>query len=149
MRATFAVVVAALVGAILLVAIGIGAPPPAPTCAEEMDEVACTSAVGAVARRGLPAIHPLILATRVEPGPESGPQQYGHRATVAFDMLGLPGPVSIELHYDSGAHWGGRLDRSEGDLVAWALAPLALAALLAAVLLGLSWRRQRATATTA
>jgi len=134
---------AVLLGAILLVALGTQSDAPAPTCAEGMDEVACQSAVGAVVRRGLPELHPLILATRVEPGPNAGPQDLGHRATVEFDMLGMADPLSIELHYDVGAHWGGRPDHSEEEVAAWALAPLGVAGLIAMGLLGFAWYRRR------
>ena len=134
---------AVVLGALLLVAVGAGSPAPAPDCAAGMDHVACQSAVGAVVRRGLPQVHPLILATRVEPGSAPGPRDFGHRATVEFDMLAVPGPVSIELYYDVGAHWGGRLDRAEEELAAWAMAPLVIAGLLAVSLVGLAWWRRR------
>jgi hypothetical protein len=145
-RSVLLAAVAVVLGAVALVVVGTNASAPEPTCADEMDPVACTSAVGAVVRRGLPELHPLILATRVEPGAQPGPQENGHRATVEFDMLGVPGPVVIELYYDVGAHWGGRLDRSEAEVAAWALAPLALAGLVAVPLVGLGWRRRRSMA---
>jgi hypothetical protein len=138
-----------LLAALLLVVVGVASAAPAPTCAEGMDEVACTSAVGAVVRRGLPRIHPLILATRVEPGSAPGPQDNGHRATVELDMLGMPDTTSIELYYDVGAHWGGRLDRAEAEIVGWALAPLVVAGAIASGVLVLAWwwRRRAAPAT--
>lgn len=142
MRAAIIVAVAVLLGATLLVVAGIGSSAPAPSCAAGMDRNACESAVGAVVRRGLPAIHPLILATSVEPGSAAGPQDLGHRATVEFELLGMPDPLSIELYYDEGAHWGGRTDRSDDEVAAWTLAPLALAGLIAAGVLALAWHRR-------
>jgi hypothetical protein len=139
---------AVVLAAILLVVVGVGASAPAPTCAEGMDPVACTSAVGAVVRRGLPDVHPLILASRVQPGSDPGPQDHGHRATVEFDMLGVPGPVSIELYYDVGAHWGGRLDRPEDELTAWTLAPLLVAGVAAIAMVGVAWLRRRSAIPT-
>lgn len=143
MRLFVAAAVAVLLGAVLLVAVSSSRAAPGPTCATGMDEVACQSAVGAVVRRGLPALHPLILATRVAPGPDPGPQDFGHRATVEFDMFGMPGPLTIELYYDSGAHWGGRADQSEEVVAAWALVPLGLASLVALGLLMAGWSRRR------
>jgi hypothetical protein len=145
-----ALVVAAsiILAAILLVVAGVSSAAPGPSCAEGMDEAACTGAVGAVERRGLPAIHPLILATRVQPGSAPGPQDNGHRATVEFDMLAIPDPVSIELYYDVGAHWGGQLDRPEAEVVAWTLAPLVAAGLVAGLLVAVAVWRRRAASTT-
>jgi hypothetical protein len=141
----YVVAVAVLLGAILLVAVSASRAAPDPSCAEGMDEVACQSAVGAVVRRGLPELHPLIVATRVKPGPNPDPQDLGHRATVEFDMFGMPDPLSIELYFDVGAHWGGRADRSEEEVAAWALVPLGLASLVALGLLMVGWSRRRST----
>ncbi len=148
MRIALVIATSIILGAVLLVVVGVSSPVPAPTCADGMDEAACTSAVGAVVRRGLPEIHPLILATSVEPGTEPGPQDMGHRATVEFEMLAVPEPVSIELYYDVGAHWGGRLDRPEQEVVAWTFAPLVVAGLAAGLILSLAWWRGRAGRTT-
>ncbi len=148
MRIALIVAISMVLGATLLVLVGVNSAAPAPTCAQGMDEVACTSAVGAVVRRGLPEIHPLILATSVEPGAAPGPQDMGHRATVAFEMLAVPEPVSIELYYDVGAHWGGRLDRPEQEVVAWTFAPLVVAGLGAAIIVALAWWRRRAGLAT-
>jgi hypothetical protein len=135
--------VALVLGAVILVSLATDSSAPAPTCAEGMDHVACESAVGAVVRRGLPALHPLITATRVEPGANPGPRDNGHRATVKFDMFGMPEPLSIELYYDVGAHWGGRADHSEEVVAAWALLPLLLAGGAAVALLMVGWSRRR------
>ena len=145
MRLYVVAAVAVVLGAILLVAVTASRAAPDPRCDEGMDEVACQSAVGAVVRRGLPALHPLILATRVEPGPNPGAQDLGHRATVEFDMFGMPDPIRVELHFDVGAHWGGRSDHTEQEVAAWALAPVFLAAGVAVGLLMIGWRRRRPT----
>jgi hypothetical protein len=114
------------------------------TCAPSLDEGACRRAVEAVRRRGLPEVHPLILAAHVEPGTAPDPTDLGHRATVHFDLLGVPGPTSVALYYDQGAHWGGVADRDAAELGAWTLAPLVVAGLLAVALLGLARRRRPA-----
>lgn len=132
-----------LLGAVLLVAVGANSSAPDPTCAKDMNEDACRSSVGAVVRRGLPALHPLIVATRVEPGPKPGSQDIGHRATVEFDMFGLPAPLAIELYYDAGGHWGGKAVQSEQEVAAWALVPIVLASLVALGLLMVGWARRR------
>jgi len=86
--------------------------------------------------RGLAAVHPLILEAHVEPGPAAAPQELGHKATVTFTMLGIPGPTTVKLFADVGAHWGGVTDRGAGELGLWSLvAPLLVAG---AILLG--WR---------
>ena len=144
MRTAIIAAAAVLLGAVLLVVVGSASGAPAPTCALDMDQTACQSAVGAVVRRGLPAIHPLILATRVEPGAQPGPQDLGHRATVEFDLLGMPEPLSIGLYFDVGAHWGGRADHTEDEVAAWALAPIGLAVAIGLGLLVMAWYRRRA-----
>jgi hypothetical protein len=63
-------------------------------------------------------------------------------------MLGVPTPVSIELYYDVGAHWGGRLDRAESELVAWTLAPLLVAGIAAASMASFAWWRRRSRSPT-
>jgi len=131
-----------LLGAALLVAIGTSSQPPVPTCAEGMARTACESAVGAVVRRGLPSLHPLILAAHVEPGSAPGFSDMGHRASVRFDLLGVPGVTTIELYYDAGGHWGGESDRPDEEMAAWTLAPIALAAAVALGLLAFAWRRR-------
>ena len=57
---------------------------------------ACHETVDATLRRGLVVPHPLILAAHVVPGP-AGPTANGHRATVTYDLLGMPDPTVIEL----------------------------------------------------
>jgi len=145
LRAHIAEVTAAVLitASLLLVVVGTSAAPLSRTCAPSLPEGACTAAVSAVVRRGLTAFHPLILAARVEPGSEPRPEQVGHRATVRFDLLGVPRPLRIELHYDQGAHWGGVPDRGEPELAAYALAPMAVAGLIGVAIVGLSRRRRR------
>jgi hypothetical protein len=142
MRSMVAAVVALVIAGLLLVVVGTTAPPLARTCAANLSEAACESAVNAVLRRGLPPLHPLILGAHAEPGAAPGSDQFGHRATVAFDLLGVPGPTSVELFFDEGAHWGGEADRSGAEMAAWAVAPLLVAIIGAAVVLGLAWRRR-------
>jgi hypothetical protein len=139
----------ALLVALLLVACSLGlviagasAAPLSRSCSGALPDEACEAAVDAVLRRGMPSLHPLILAAHVEPGSAPGSEQTGHRATVEFDLLGVPGTISIELYFDRGAHWGGESDRADGEIVAWALAPLALALIVAVALLGLARRRR-------
>lgn len=102
--------------------------------------------VVAALERGLAPVHPLILDAAVEPGEVSAPD-HGHRATVTFTMLGVPGPTRVRLVYDISAHWGGVPDRGAPELALWAvLLPLAL---LGIILVG--WvvvrRRVRVAAT--
>jgi len=129
---------------VLVVFAGTSATPMSRTCAEGMDVTGCEEAVTAVMKRGLPALHPLILSAHVEPGSAPGPQDLGHRATVTFELLGVPGPTSVNLYFDRGAHWGGESDRGDTEIKAWALAPLVIASLLVVALLGLAWRRRSA-----
>ena len=143
---------AAMVAAILVllgmlvVVLGSSTAPISRTCSQDMDAAGCEGALSAVLRRGLPALHPLILSAHVEPGSAPGPGDLGHRATVAFELLGVPGATSIDLYFDSGAHWGGESDRDGTEIRAWALAPLAIASLMALTVLAVAWRR-RSSAT--
>ena len=129
---------------VLLVVLGTAAAPLSRSCALEMDETGCEEAVVAVMKRGLPAFHPLILSAHVRPGSAPGPQDLGHRATVDFALLGVPGTTAVEFYFDRGAHWGGESDRDEVEIAGWTLAPLVVAGLLAVVILGFGWRRHRA-----
>lgn len=142
MRGAAFVALLLLLAGVVLTAVGVNAPPLSRACAEGMAPAACESAVGAVLRRGLPELHPLILSAYVEPGAASGPQDFGHRATVEFELLGMPGTTVIELFYDSGAHWGGESNRSDDEIKAWSLAPLIVGGILAAVVAGVAWMRR-------
>jgi hypothetical protein len=103
----------------LALAVSANAPPLRVGCpAEGMSTEACHASVDATRRRGLAAPHPLILAARVEPGP-AGPTERGHRATVTYDLLGMPYPTVVELYYDSGGHWGGVADHGWPELPIW------------------------------
>jgi len=103
---------------VLVVFAGTSAAPISRPCAEGMDVAGCEEAVTAVMKRGLPALHPLILSAHVEPGSAPGPQDLGHRATVTFELLGVPGPTSVNLYFDRGAHWGGESDRGDTEIKA-------------------------------
>lgn len=144
MRGAAVASLALVIAGLLLVIVGTSAAPLARTCSAELDEDACQGAVDAVLRRGLPPLHPLILAAHVEPGEAAGPDQVGHRATVDFDLLGVPGTTSVALFFDQGAHWGGESDRTDAEVAAWALAPLLLGIIGAVVVVGLAWRRRPA-----
>lgn len=90
-------------------------------CGPGLDTATCRATVTAALERGLARSHPLILGAAVAPGevPEHG--RTGHRATVTFDLLGVPGPTTVDLYYDIGAHWGGVVSRSPTELGLWAI----------------------------
>jgi hypothetical protein len=118
--------IAGLVLTALAIALAVSAnvPPLRIECpADGMSVTACHDTVTATLRRGLVVPHPLILAVRVEPGP-AGPDEYGHRATVTYDLLGMPFPTVIELSYDLGGHWGGSADHGWPELALWWLVPV-------------------------
>lgn len=145
MRATVLAAGALVLAAVLVIVMGMSVAPISRSCPREFEQGACEGAVEAVLRRGLPALHPLILAAAVEPGPaEAG--QPGHRATVAFDLLGVPGATRVALYFDQGGHWGGESDRSEAEVAAWTLLPLLLASAVGVGLVAVGWRRHRPTA---
>ena len=87
-------------------------------------------------REGLPASHPLILSAYVEPGEATHPGESGHRATVTFDLLGVPGPTTVRLFYDVGGHWGGVSNRTTLELAAWSLIMAGLAVATVALVTG-------------
>ena len=97
-------------------------PPLASTCAPgPFTEQVCRETVGAGLERGLAPFHPLILAAHVEAGEAATAGQSGHRATVTFDLLGVPGPTRVRLFYGVGGHWGGAPDRGGLELAGWSL----------------------------
>ena len=109
---------------------------------------ACHETVAAALERGLAPFHPLILAAHVEPGPAADPSQYGLRASVTFDLLGVPGPTTVRLFYDIGAHWGGAPDRGALELAAWSLLAagvvgVGVASLASAIVAGVAGSRAR------
>jgi hypothetical protein len=113
--------VAGLIVTALAIAVAVSAsvPPLHVECpAVGMSAEACHASVDATLRRGLAAPHPLILAARVEPG-TAGPTGQGHRATITYDLLGMPYPTVVELHHDSGGHWGGNADHGWPELPLW------------------------------
>ena len=115
------VLVAALTGA-LWVVLGVIARPIDQTCDPRLARPVCLETIDAALRKGLPAVHPLLLTARAEPGPAAGADQFGHRATVHFGLAGVPGPVSVRLFFDAGAHWGGVADRGAPELAGWSVA---------------------------
>jgi hypothetical protein len=93
-----------------------------PTAGMSID--VCHDSVTASLDRGLPVPHPLILSAAVEPGPDASGN--GHRATITYDLLGMPSPTVVRLYYDIGGHWGGVADRSWLELGAWWAAPVVI-----------------------
>ncbi len=130
------ILLATAVGVLLVVLVAVGASWDAPlriTCGPGLDDDLCRRTVAASLERGLAPLHPLILAAHAEPGEAPGPAQVGHRATVTFDLLGVPGPTTVALYYDIGAHWGGDPSRRAPELAVWAV--LSAAVMVAAVAL--------------
>ena len=133
-----------------IVAVGASvAEPRGITCAVGgLADQACRLTVVAAMERGLASFHPLILAAHVVPGPAADPGQYGLRATVTFDLLGVPGPTTVRLFYDIGAHWGGAPDRGALELAAWSLLAagvvgVGVAGLASAIAAGVAGSRAR------
>ena len=112
---------AGLIGA-LWVGLGLIVRPIDQTCDRSLARDVCLETIDAALRRGLPNIHPLLLAAHAAPGPAARSDQFGQRATVAFDVLGIPGPISVRLFFDAGAHWGGIADRGAPELALWTVA---------------------------
>ena len=116
-----ALIAVAAAGALAAMAAGALVPPLHETYASSITPGVGAETVYAAMERGLSPLHPLILDAYVEPGPASEPTQLGHRATVTFTMLGIPGPTSVKLFVDGGAHWGGVTDRGAPELALWSL----------------------------
>lgn len=134
-RIAASAVAAGVLAGLLVFAAGVMVPPMRETCPSppySADE--CHLTIDAAMRRGLGPVHPLILAARAEPGPDRQPEKLGHRDTAYFDMLGIPGAMAIELHFDVGAHWGGVPDRTAGELAAWSVGVAAVAGVLVGAL---------------
>jgi hypothetical protein len=128
--------------------VGANVPPLRIECpVDRMSVEACHASVDAVLRRGLVAPHPLILEARVEPGP-AAPSALGHRATITFEMLGMPYPTVVELYYDIGGHWGGVADHGWPEVPSWWGAPVVVL-LIAGGLLFTRGRRTPPMAATA
>jgi hypothetical protein len=107
------------------------------TCDATLTTGVCTESVTAALTRGLERPHGLLLAAHVVPGEDAGPGQLGHRATVTFDVLAAPAPVSVALYLDLGGHWGGVVDRDPVEVMA---VPAVQSALIVALGLGIAWR---------
>ncbi len=133
------VLAAILVGA-LWMAVGIAARPIDQTCDPALTRNVCLETIDAAQRRGLPAVHPLLLAAHAAPGPAARPDQFGHRATVRFTVLGVPGPVIVRLFFDAGGHWDGIADRQAPEMTAWTIGWAIAAGIAVAVAAGgLGW----------
>ena len=107
------------------------------------DPVVCRDTVTAAMERGLAPFHPLVLGALVEPGETAGTTENGHRATVSFDLLGVPGPTTVRLFYDIGGHWGGVPSRGATELATWALAAAAITVGVVAAVFALIARIRR------
>ncbi len=106
------------------------------TCDPSVGTGPCGESVTAALSRGLQRPHGLLLEAYVEPGPDRGPGQLGHRATVTFDVLGAPAPVGVALHLDMGGHWGGVVDRDRLEVAA---VPVVQSMLIIVLGLGAAW----------
>lgn len=113
--------IAALGLAVIILATGALVPPIHETSATSISADVRHETIVAALERGLAPLHPLILDASVEPGPASAPAELGHRATVTFVMLGVPGPTRVKLFVDVGAHWGGTSDRGAAELAIWSM----------------------------
>ena len=104
---------------------------------------ACSETIVAALKKGMPRPHPLLLAAHAAPGPASGNDQLGHRATVTFDAVGMPVPITVDLYVDMGAHWGGVVDPGSGEVELWVAIQGVLAAAVVTALVGWAIRRRR------
>jgi hypothetical protein len=132
-----------LLGA-LLVTVSATVHPLQQSCDSALTAEVCLETVDAALRKGMPRLHPLLLAAHVEPGPAARPDQFGHRATVTFEVLAGPGPTSVRMFFDAGGHWGGIASRGAAELALWAVAQ---GVAIAAITTGGLWhllRRRRA-----
>lgn len=91
------------------------------TCDPALSAGACSETIVAALKKGMPRPHPLLLAAHAEPGPQSRNDQLGHRATVTFDILGVPSPTTVKLFLDIGGRWGGTASRSDTEMVLWSV----------------------------
>ncbi len=129
---------APVLGGLLVVMIAAAASSVAPlrvTCDPALTADVCRDTVVASRSRGLAPFHPLVVSAHVRPGPAAATNTSGHRATVAFDLLGVPGPTTVRMYYDIGGHWGGVTDRGAAELALWALiVPLIVVGMMALAL---------------
>ena len=151
-RLAAAAIATGIVGGIVVFTAGVVVPPLSETCPSPpyVDDE-CHLTVDAAMRRGLGPVHPVILWATGEPGPDRATGMLGHRDTVAFGMLGIPSPTTVDLYFDVGAHWGGEPTRTAGELAAWAVgvavaAGALLAAAVAVVVAGVAALVRRARA---
>lgn len=136
------VLLAVLVGA-GWVAFGSTVQPMRQTCDPTLAKEICLGSIDAALRRGMPAIHPLLLEAHATPGPAARPDQFGHRATITFGVLGVGQPASVRLFFDAGGHWAGVADTATAELAFWAIAQGIIVALIVAGALGLVMRVPR------
>jgi len=141
-RALWVFTVVTLLGIAWLIG-GATAGPVRETCDPALSPGACAETVTAALKKGMPRLHPLILTAHAEPGPASRPDQLGHRATVTFDLLGVPGPMTVRLYTDMGGHWGGVPDRGAAELALWSAAQAGLVAAGVGISVWWLYRRRR------
>lgn len=108
-RSPWAVLILLIVSGAWVVA-GAALPPLRQSCDSALTAPVCAETIDASLRKGMPPLHPWLLAAHAAPGPAARPDQFGHRATVTFAVFGLPDPVTIRMFFDSGGHWGGIVD---------------------------------------
>lgn len=142
-RRPWLLLVVVLLGA-TWVAMGAAVRPLRQTCDPALATDVCLETIDAALRKGMARVHPLLLAAHAEPGPAARPDQFGHRATVTFDVLGVPGPTSVRLYFDAGGHWGGIASRGAAELALQAMAQGVVVAAAAAGGLRLLFRRRSA-----
>jgi hypothetical protein len=121
-------------------------PPLQQTCDPALSAGACSETIVAALKKGMPRFHPLLLVAHAEPGPESRNDQLGHRATVTFDAVGVPRPITVKLYLDMGAHWGGVADPRDGEVALWLIAQGAAVGAVVAGLGALAVRRRHVRA---
>ncbi len=126
--------------------VGTAAPPLQQTCDPALSAGACSETIAAALKKGMPRPHPVLLAAHAEPGPQSRNDQLGHRATVTFDLLGMPGQTTVRLYLDIGGRWGGSASRSDAEMVLWSVAQGAAIAVVVAGVGSFLVRRRRAQA---
>lgn len=144
LRRPIALAIAASLTVVLAIALAAMSPLASTCAAGPFTDQVCGETVTAALERGLAPFHPLILAAHVDPGEATTPGQSGHRATVSFDLLGVPGPTSVRLFYGVGGHWGGAPSRGGPELAVWSLLAAGVVVGIGSALVVLVGRRRRA-----
>lgn len=119
-RSPWAVLILLVVSGAWVVA-GAVLPPLRQSCDPALTAPVCAATIDASLRKGMPPLHPWLLAAHAAPGPVARPDQFGHRATVSFTVFGVPDPVSVRMFFDAGGHWGGIVDPDDPLLAGFAI----------------------------